>query len=283
MSVTDSLERFTLLSIGDGLVSQVRRSSPPRRPASWSRALPPRTTLGTDLGRQLLFLPTAMTALTGMLTVMALVPGLPMLPFLVLAGGTGAMAYALHKTRPAWRQLRALRLQVRPAKGEGRPCHHSSKGGPGEKIETLLTLDALQIELGYGLVQLARHAQGGRSARSGDRRAPDLCPGDGGDCSADPAAGQFAAWGKRVSVSPERPSIARGELMPGLCLAMNATNSKTQLKGVPTTEPVFSCLPPGSPMPNERTLKWPATRWSMPRPCSSRTCPRWSSGARTKS
>src|SRR6266705_4545172 len=85
MSVSEALQRFTLLSIGDGLVSQIPALITSTAAGILITRAASRNDLGNDLSGQLLFYPRAMTALTAMLGVMALVPGLPMIPFLTLA------------------------------------------------------------------------------------------------------------------------------------------------------------------------------------------------------
>src|SRR5713226_8335082 len=97
ISVSEALQRFTLLSIGDGLVSQVPALITSTAAGILVTRAAAKNDLGNDLTRQLLFYPRALTGLTGMLTILALVPGLPMLPFMMLAGLTGLMAYWLHK------------------------------------------------------------------------------------------------------------------------------------------------------------------------------------------
>src|SRR2546422_2649374 len=100
MTVSEALQRFTLLSIGDGLVSQIPALITSTAAGILVTRAASKNDLGSDLTRQLLFYPRAMMGLTGMLVVMSLVPGLPMLPFLMLAGGTGLIAYWLHKNGP---------------------------------------------------------------------------------------------------------------------------------------------------------------------------------------
>src|SRR6266481_3446217 len=153
MTVSEALQRFTLLSIGDGLVSQIPALITSTAAGILVTRAASKNDLGSDLTRQLLFYPRAMMGLTGMLTVMAIVPGLPMLPFLTLAGGTGLMAYWLHKNGPL------PELAAEGASGamgkDGKPATQGSAASPGtpagDKLENLLSLDALQIELGYGL------------------------------------------------------------------------------------------------------------------------------------
>src|SRR5882762_209826 len=84
MSVSESLQRFTLLSIGDGLVSQIPALITSTAAGILVTRAATKDALGTELSKQLLLFPRAMTILTGMLLVFSLVPGLPMFPFLVL-------------------------------------------------------------------------------------------------------------------------------------------------------------------------------------------------------
>src|SRR5204862_850917 len=108
-----------------------------------------------------------------------------------------------------------------------------------EKLETLLGLDALQIELGYALVSLADNRKGGDLLErvTGVRRnfaqemgvlIPPIRLRD--NLQLGPNEYRFLLKGNMM---------AQGQLMPGHWLAMNAANSKTSLKGTPTIEPVF--------------------------------------------
>src|SRR5436190_981720 len=84
MTVSEALQRFTLLSIGDGLVSQVPALITSTAAGILVTRAATKDALGTELSRQLLLFPRAMMILTVMLVVFALVPGLPMFPFLTL-------------------------------------------------------------------------------------------------------------------------------------------------------------------------------------------------------
>jgi len=108
-----------------------------------------------------------------------------------------------------------------------------------EKLEDLLTLDPLQIELGYGLVPLADPRKGGDLLEriTGVRRnfatemglvIPPIRLRDNLQLGIHEY--RFVLKGNPV---------AQGQLMPGHWLAMNASNSKVTLKGIPTVEPVF--------------------------------------------
>ncbi len=243
MSVNDALQRFTLLSIGDGLVSQIPALITSMAAGMLVTRAASKDSLGKELGRQLLYYPRAMTILSVMLGVFAIVPGLPMLPFLVLSVATGYLAVHLHKQAPAVAEAEAAEAaksgKPAAAGAPGTPGAAAAPGGAGEKLETLLTLDALQIELGYGLVSLADTRKGGDLLErvTGVRRTfaqemgiiiPPIKLRDNLQLGANDY--RFVLKGS---------AVATGALMPGHWLAMNATNSRLQLKGVPTVEPVF--------------------------------------------
>ncbi|MEK7675872.1 MAG: flagellar biosynthesis protein FlhA [Verrucomicrobiota bacterium] len=237
MTVSDALQRFTLLSIGDGLVSQIPALITSTAAGILITRAAAKDDLGHELSKQLLFHPKVMNTLTVMLVAMAIVPGLPMLPFLVIAGITGIMARGLKNENPFPAvNSEAVAADTRP--GSAEPAA-SPAGGAGEKLESLLGLDALQIELGYGLVGLADTRKGGDLLErvTGVRRAfaqeigvvlPPIRLRDNLQLGVNEY--RFLLKGN---------VIAQGELMPGHWLAMNATHSKATLKGVPTVEPVF--------------------------------------------
>ncbi|MCS7091034.1 MAG: flagellar biosynthesis protein FlhA [Verrucomicrobiota bacterium] len=241
MTMAEALQRYTILSIGDGLVSQVPALITSTAAGVLITRATARNSLGHELGRQLLFYPRALTILSVMLGVMALVPGLPMFPFLLLAAITGFLAYVLH------RQGGLQTLTEEASETAGSPAQAKSGSGAAtaaearaqENLEELLTLDPLQIELGYGLVPLADSRKGGDLLEriTGVRRTfasemglviPPIRLRDNLQLATNEY--RFVLHGN---------PIAQGQLMPGYWLAMNASNSKVQLKGIPTVEPVF--------------------------------------------
>ncbi|MGZ8940058.1 MAG: flagellar biosynthesis protein FlhA [Limisphaerales bacterium] len=228
-TVPESLQRFTLLSIGDGLVSQVPALITSMAAGLLVTRAAAKNNLGTELRNQLLLYPRALSILSGMLLVMALIPGLPMFPFLVLSVCTWLVARGMRKSKVA----AAQELNVSAKQAEA-----VQKKEP-EKLESLLQVDPFQIELGYGLVNLADQKKGGDllDRVTGVRRnftqemgviVPPIRLRD--NLQMKPNEYRFLIKGAPV---------AQGSIMAGYWLAMNASNSKVVLKGIPTTEPVF--------------------------------------------
>src|SRR5579863_4709985 len=95
MTVSEALQRFTLLSIGDGLVSQIPALITSTAAGILVTRAAAKEELGKELTKQLLAYPKVLVILTVMLIVFSLVPGLPMIPFVSLACLTGYLAYSL--------------------------------------------------------------------------------------------------------------------------------------------------------------------------------------------
>jgi flagellar biosynthesis protein FlhA len=174
MTMSEALERFTLLSIGDGLVSQIPALITSTAAGILVTRAASKNDLGQELTKQLFFYPRAMSVLTGMLGVMALVPGLR---------ASKAWRRSRHRARngachrrprrPRWRQARRER---RRACGGRRETGESSGVGPAP--------DRAGLRFG----QLGGHTEGGRFARARYWCAAEFCPGNGGYHSPDSAA-----------------------------------------------------------------------------------------------
>src|SRR4051812_13910135 len=142
MTVAEALQRFTLLSIGDGLVSQVPALITSVAAGMLVTRAASKAKLSEELQKQLFFYPRALAILSGMLLVMGIVPGLPMFPFLSLGIAAALLARNLKRARLA---------SALPSDRKAGDKTVAAAKEP-EKLETFLSVDSLQIELGYGLV-----------------------------------------------------------------------------------------------------------------------------------
>ena len=246
MTMNEALSRFTILSIGDGLVSQVPALITSVAAGILVTRATSKNDLGRELTRQLLFYPKALTILAVMLGIMAIVPGLPTMPFLTMAVLIGVLSYSIHKN--GMPELAGMNAANAPAGMNGKPADAKSpiagavtaaEAKAAEKIENLLTLDTLQIELGYGLIAMADKAKGGDllDRVTGVRRtfASDM----GVLIPPIRLRDNLQLGNNEYRFVLKGNPIASSQLMPQHWLAMNATNSKVALKGVPTVEPVF--------------------------------------------
>ena len=253
LSVSESMQKFTLLSIGDGLVSQI----PALIVSLAAGVLVTRTSdtedLGSHISQQLTAYPRALLVLSAMLGVFAVVPGMPMVPFLVISGVTGFLGWSLRKKRAAEAAAAALLEPAGSAKagaaGQGAPAQGAGAAGGaapaaapsalGAEFEKLIESEPFAIELGYNVVALADRAQNGdlldritgvrkTIARELGLVVPPIAVRD--NLELDTNEYRFLLRGKE---------IGRSRLMPKRWLAMNVGGSKVQLRGIPTIEPVF--------------------------------------------
>jgi len=251
LSLGESLQKFTLLSIGDGLVSQIPALILSVGAGILVTRASENANLGTQLATQLFRYPRALRICSGMMAIFGLMPGMPILPFFGLAAGAAFLAKILQEqdTKILEENLaEATGAKSSPAgagkaaggkPGETSAAPASAPGG-AEDVRKLIEVDVFAIEIGYGLLGLADAKNGGEllSRVTGVRKAlarekgivvPPISVRDNLEVEANDY--RFLLRGK---------CVARGQLMPGRWLAMNVSGSKVRLKGVPTREPVFN-------------------------------------------
>jgi flagellar biosynthesis protein FlhA len=251
LSLAEALQKFTLLSIGDGLVSQIPALILSVGAGILVTRAAENTNLGTQLASQLFRYPRALTIAGGMLAVFGLLPGMPILPFIVLGGMSVSLGRILKAQEDATghalgAEAAAAVARQTPAKGSAKAGETAANSAPAatpgsaEDVRKLTDLDVFAIEIGYGLLNLADAKTGGEllSRVTGVRKAlarekgvvvPPVSVRDNLELEANEY--RFLLRGRQ---------LARGQLMPGRWLAMNVSGSKVRLRGVPTHEPVFN-------------------------------------------
>lgn len=242
LSLGESAAKFTLLSIGDGLVSQI----PALIVSVGAALLVTRASgtgdLGEQIGGQLLRYPRALKITAGMLALFGFMPGMPALPFLLLGGIVYYIAHTLRRSEEKISRVEAASAEAAGAKGgrTGGPSDAGLSATKGDDFRKLIELDVFAIEIGYGLLPLADTRQGGDllSRVTGVRKSlaraqgilvPPISVRDNLELESNEY--RFLLRGK---------SIGRGQVQPGRYMAMNVTGSKVKLRGMPTREPVFN-------------------------------------------
>ncbi len=145
----EALKTYTILTVGDGLVTLIPSLLVSVGGGIVVTRASSDETLGIDVGKQLLGRSRPLWIAAGALGALALIPGLPKIPFLALGGSCALLA----------------RRQGKAA--EKAPAAEAAAGGqpaptPQETLESLLKLDELSVEVGYGLVPLVDVKQGGQ-------------------------------------------------------------------------------------------------------------------------
>jgi len=227
MTASQSLHTFTLLTIGDGLVSQI----PSLLITIGSGLLVTKArsddTVGTQLAREFFVKPKAIAVAACMILLFGLIPGMPLLPFAMLS----AILFAIWRLVKDNDQERA----VIDAKEE----QAVSDKKPEEKVEDLLTGDRVGVEIGYRLIPLVDKDRGGalldritslrkQLARELGMLIPPIRIKDNI---------QLGATAYRVLLHGQ--PVATGELHPERLLAIDGGGVSAAVQGIATKEPAF--------------------------------------------
>jgi flagellar biosynthesis protein FlhA len=227
LTIAESLKTYTLLSIGDGLVTQV----PALIVSTSAGIIVTRTTsksnMGRDLAVQLSRQPRAVMIAAGMLILFGVVPGMPTVPFVLLGLIVGAAGYLTNEA------IKKDKLK------KDREKRDQESASPEERTEDLLKIDLLELEIGYGLIPLVDDNQGGDLLKrvSGIRQqiAQDLgiiVPPVRIRDNVQLGPNQYRLKVKGIEVSSY-------ELMLDHILAINPGLQNEKLEGFNTKEPAF--------------------------------------------
>ncbi|MBL7048054.1 MAG: flagellar biosynthesis protein FlhA [Nitrospira sp.] len=223
MPVVEAATTYTILTIGDGLVSQL----PALLISTAAGIVVSRAGSENDIGKaisnQILVNPKALMTVSGVLFTLGIVPGLPHIPFLLIATIAGILSYYLNK------QL----VQVEAAVPE------LSAEAPVEepKIEAYLELDPLSLEIGYGLIQMLDESTGellGKIKAMRRQLATEL----GFVVPPIHIKDNLQLRPHEYSFLIRGNEIVKGEVMMGYWLAV-AAGEVGRINGIPTKEPAF--------------------------------------------
>lgn len=226
MSFGQAAETYTLLTVGDGLVSQI----PALIISTAAGLIATRNTsednLGSQMSKQFSLHPKAVLIAGCVLLIFGLIPGLPKLPFFVVGFTLMYVSNRMEDTKE--REALALETGVEEEK----------KATP-DSLEDLLNLELVELEVGYGLVNLVDASQNGdlleRITYMRKQFALDwgvIIPSVRIKDNLELAPGGYSLKIKGVEV-------AQGELVPDHYLAMDPGSVIEKIDGMETIEPVF--------------------------------------------
>ncbi|MDO8419756.1 MAG: FHIPEP family type III secretion protein, partial [Rubrivivax sp.] len=223
---------YTLLSIGDGLVSQIPALLVSVAAAMVVSRVGKEQDIGTQIGGQVFDSPRALGVAAGVVALLGLVPGMPNLVFLIVSSGLGLLAWQLMRKRG--RVAAAAERRGRGEGGEAQPANAEASW------DDLVPVDTLGLEVGYRLIALVD------KARQGDllARIKGVRKKFAQDVGFLPPPVHI-----RDNLVELKPSMYRvtlrgavvgeAEAMPGQWLAINPGGATQQLPGAKTTDPAF--------------------------------------------
>jgi flagellar biosynthesis protein FlhA len=228
MSLGNAAETYTLLTIGDGLVTQipaliVSTAAGMLVTRSGVQGAADEAVLG-----QLTNYPVALTLATGLLLTIAVLPGIPALPFLILAGVTGGIAFALNKRRQEEEDEEA---RVEEEKQSAPPLE--------EPIGAALQIDNIRLELGYGLLSLINNPSERRLTEQIKALRRQLASEMGFIMPAVRIQDNLQLPPNNYILRVKEIEAGNGELRPNMLLVMDPRGEQIALPGEATVEPTF--------------------------------------------
>ena len=227
MPLTDALKAYTMLTVGDGLVSQLPALLISTATGILVTRAGSEESFGSELFQQLTAFPKIIILAGTILCLLGVVPGLPNIPFLILGGATVFVGYVLKKDEEE--QNKQQVEQVKTKERVRQP----------ENVLNLFQIDPLEIEIGYNLIALTDEEQGGdlldRLAAVRRQCAAEL----GVFVRPIRIRDNLQLGGNSYVFKLKGVEVASGEILPGHYLAMNPAGLDIQLNGVATKEPTF--------------------------------------------
>ncbi|WP_242390333.1 flagellar biosynthesis protein FlhA [Polymorphum gilvum] len=232
LSFSDAANNYTLLTVGDGLVSQIPALIVSTAAGLLVSKAGVQGAADKALAAQFTGYPKALGMSSFVMVILSFLPGMPMLPFLALAGLSGWLAFKSSDTK----KQTAMKI------AEAKAIETAPKPAPEPPITDALKMDELRIELGYALLPLIN----GRDPGSSDQLTDQIkalrrqIAGEMGVImppvrildNIQLAANDYVLKVKEVDAG-------KGTLYPNRFMVMDPSGGQVKLPGTHTTEPTF--------------------------------------------
>ncbi|MEE9912670.1 MAG: flagellar biosynthesis protein FlhA [Deltaproteobacteria bacterium] len=225
MPVVDAARNYTLLTVGDGLVTQV----PALIVSTAAGLLVTRTATSTELGdevkSQVFTQPRAIATAAILLFVFALIPGMPKISFIIVAAIIAFVAYRVVQSiarKKLEEEIQEKEVEV-----------------PAEPVDAIAPLDAMGLEVGYTLIPMVDASQGGELLQRIKALRRQLATEMGFIMPAIHIRDNLKLKPDEYSVLLKGVEVARGSVMMGHHLVISTDDKTMKIKGIPTKEPAF--------------------------------------------
>ena len=227
MEASEAAQIYTLLTIGDGLVSQL-----PALVVSTAAGLvvtraQSDKNLPGELMSQLLNQPYAFIIASAILFFFGMIPGLPHFPFFLMSLLAGVIAYKKIKSDTKTEQLALMKKD------------DEAKAPLPEKVESILPLDIMELEVGYELIPLVDADRNGELLERIKSIRRQFALEMGFIVPPLHIRDNLQLKSNEYSVVIKGVDVARDSIMMGRILAMNPGTTERELDGIKTTEPTF--------------------------------------------
>ncbi|MBN9062521.1 MAG: flagellar biosynthesis protein FlhA [Rhizobiales bacterium] len=221
---------YTLLTVGDGLVTQIPALIVSTAAGLLVSKAGIRESTDRALGKQFSSYPKALGVSAGVMLLIGLLPGMPMLPFLSLAAGAGWLAWSIDRTNKA----ALARAAAEPA------ALAAAAAEPEETMTSVLRMDELKLEIGYALMPLVNGTSGYEKLTEQIKALRRQLAAEMGFVMpsvriVDNVHLESNAYIVRV----KEIEAGQGRVYPGQFMAMDPAGGQVQLPGQHVLEPTF--------------------------------------------
>ncbi|SMP13745.1 flagellar biosynthesis protein FlhA [Desulfurobacterium pacificum] len=231
MSFADAAKTFTLLTVGDGLVSQI----PSLITSTAAGLMVTRAAAETDLGHEIFkqltsyYKPLFMASLA--LAIMAIVPGMPTVPFALLSALIAAVAYMIYQSEK--------QKEIEEAEKKARELLKQSQKAEEKPEDIVVQPEPLALEIGYSLIPYVDESQNGEIVKKIRNLRKQIAKELGIIVPLIHLKDNLELKPGEYRILLRDVEIARGEVIPGKYLAIDTGGTKGKIEGIPTKEPAF--------------------------------------------
>lgn len=229
MALADALRTYTILTVGDGVAAAVPSLMVSVAAAMITTRSTTETTMGEEVSSQLFLNPRPLFIAAGVLGLLGVLPGMPHLAFLMLAAGAGGAGYLARQQQ----QQSAARAAAQASAEE----KTAAKAEQAEKIEALLKVDTLALEVGYGLIPLVSAGDSFLARVREIRR--QIAQSLGIIVPPVHVTDNLQLAPREYAILLKGERVARGELYTEGYLAIDPGVVREKIDGVATTDPTF--------------------------------------------
>ena len=238
----EALDHYTILSIGDGLVSQI----PALIVSTAAGILVTKSGVAGSAEKavlgQLSRYPAALGITSVFLAMLSLLPGIPFLPFAFLSGVTGFACYYMFKNpqviNPKTGEVFAKGAAPKLLENQSGEASEAGKTAD-EQPADYLQIDSLRLELGYGLLPLINYQKGHRLTEQIKALRKQMARELGFIIPSVRIQDNMQLPPNTYVIKVKEIEAARGDIRPDMLLVMNPSGGQINIAGEPTTEPTF--------------------------------------------
>jgi flagellar biosynthesis protein FlhA len=226
----EAVKTYTVLTVGDGLVTLIPSLLVSVAGGMVVTRTGSEASLGTQLTQQLFLKPKPLWIACGVMALLALIPGLPKVPFFAVAIAVGVLARKRMKDEVIGAQLKPVAAADDPKKPAA------------DSLDALLKLDDLSLEVGYGLVALVDEKQGGQLLQRVRALRRHLAVQLGFMVPPVHITDNLKLRPREYVISLRGTEVARWEMLPECVLAISSESDPPALQGTETKEPAFNVI-----------------------------------------